>query len=137
MRHVQPTPPSVVQRVIRRTERTKRSEKQKQALQAPLLALHAHEDFYPDYSEDWIDVTEEVSHVCLLPAHVTSVASRTTYALAEASGAVLQNAPNHITQAVLATRSLSSNLHEHAHTAHSIKDLVLAQNRDVHVLAIK
>ena len=34
-------------------------------------------------------------------------------------------------------RSVSTELHEHAHTVHGSKDLVLAQNRDVHVLALK
>ena len=73
----------------------------------------------------------------LLPAHVTNVASRTIDALAEASGVVLQNAPRNIKQAVLAIRDLSTDLHKHAHTVHGIKDLVLAQNRDVHVLSLK
>ena len=47
----------------------------------------------PPSPEDWIDMTEEASHDYLLPIHATNVASRTTYALAEASGQVLQNAP--------------------------------------------
>ena len=34
-------------------------------------------------------------------------------------------------------RDLDTELHEHANTEHGIKDLVLAQNRDVHVLAVK
>ena len=99
--------------------------------------LHTHEDFSPDYPEDWIDVTEEASHDYLLPTHVTNVASRTTYALAEGNGAVVQNALNHIKQAVLAIRRLSTDLHEHAHTVHGIKDLVLAQNLEVHILALQ
>ena len=37
----------------------------------------------------------------------------------------------------MAIRSVSTELHEHVHTVHGIKDLVLAQNRDVHVLALK
>ena len=141
LRHVQPTTPKLVQRVIRRLQRTKRREKQKEALQAPLPpppppVRHAHEDFYPEYPEDWIDATEEASHDYLLPTNVTNVASRTTYALAEANVAVLQSAPNNIKQAVLAVRSLSIDVHEHAHTVHGIKDLVLCQNRDVHILAL-
>ena len=52
-------------------------------------------------------------------------------------GAALQNAPTHIKQAVMAIRSVNTELHEHTHTVHGIKDLVLAQNRDVHVLALK
>ena len=73
----------------------------------------------------------------MLPTIVIDVASRTTYALAKAIGAVLQNAPHNIKQAVLAIRSLSTDLHEHAHTVDGIKDLLLAQNRDIHVLALK
>ena len=97
------------------------------------LVLHAHENFYPYYPEDWIDVTEEASHDYLLPTHVTNVASCTTYALAEANAVVIQNVPNNIKQVLLAIRSL----HEHAHSVHGIKDLVLAQNRDVQILSLK
>ena len=106
LRKMQPTPLDLVQRIIRLTQRTKRREKQKELWQAPLPppsppVLHAHEDFFPDCPGDWIDVTEEASHDHLLPTHVTNIASRTIYALAEASGAVLQNAPNNIKQAVI------------------------------------
>ena len=110
-RHGQPTPPNLVQLVKLRTQRTKLQEKQTEALQAPLQltpppVLHSHEDFYSDYPDDGIDVTEEASHDYLLGV-------------------------------LLAIRSLSTDLHEPAHTVHGIKDLVLAQNRDVHVLALK
>ena len=57
--------------------------------------------------------------------------------MANIEGATLHNAPTHIKQAVLAIRSVNTVLHEHTHTVHGIKDLVLAQNWDVHVLAIK
>ena len=132
----------MVQRLIRRTQRSKRREQRKEALQAPLLTppspvLHAHEAFYSDYYEDWIDVTEEASHDYLLPTHVINVAPRSTYAPAEASGLVLQNGPNNIKQAVLAIRDLSTDLHEHSCTFHGIRDLVLAQNPDVHVFSLK
>ena len=98
LRHMQPAPPSAVQRIVRRTQQTKMRERQKEALRASLPAppppvLRAHEDFHPEYPEDWIDMTEEASHDYLLPIPATNVASRTTYALAEASGQVLQNAP--------------------------------------------
>ena len=110
-RHGQPTPPNLVQLVILHTQRTKLREKQKEALQAPLQlpplpVLHSHEDFYSDYPDDWIDVTEEASHDYLLGK-------------------------------LPAIRSLTTDLHEPAHTVHGIKDLVLAQNRAVHVLALK
>ena len=80
---LQPNPPNLIQRVVRRTQRIKRRDKQKEALPAPLPPppppiIHAQEDFYPDYPEDWIDVTEEARCDYLLPTHVTNVASRTT-----------------------------------------------------------
>ena len=37
----------------------------------------------------------------------------------------------------LVKNSVSMELHEHANTVHGLKDLLLARNRDVHVLAIK
>ena len=37
----------------------------------------------------------------------------------------------------MALRDINTELHEHTNTVHGIKDLVLAQNRDVRVLAIK
>ena len=49
----------------------------------------------------------------------------------------MQSVPSHIRQTAMAVRSVSTELHEHAHTVHGIKDLVLAQNRDVHVLVLK
>ena len=139
---MQPNPPNSVQRIIRRTQRIHRRNKQQEALQAPLPPqpppiLHAHEDFYHDYPKDWIDVTEEARDNYLLPTHVTNVALRTTYELTNTDGATLQSAPAHVKQVAMAIRSVSTELHEHAHTVHGIKDLVLAQNRDVHVLALK
>ena len=109
---LQPTPPNLVQRVIRRTQRIKRQAKQKDSLQAPLPpppppVLHAHEEFYPDYPEDWIDVTEEASHDYLLPTHVANVASRTTYALVKTNGATLQSAPNDIKYSPFEASALS------------------------------
>ena len=82
-------------------------------------------------------MTEEAGHDYLLPTHATNVASRTTYDLVNHEGATLQGAPTHIKQAVKAIRSVNTELHEHTHTVHGIKDLVLAQNRDAHVLALK
>ena len=116
--------------------------KQREAWQAslppsPPPMLHAHEDFYPDYPEDWIDVTEEASHFYLLPTHVTNVAAPTTYPLAEASGAVFQIAPNNVRQVRFANRSISTDLNEHSKTVPGMKDLLLAQNGDVHLLRLK
>ena len=138
LKNLQPTPPDIVQRVIRRAQRNQRQK----ALEAPLPqppppVLHAHEDFYPDYPEDWIDVTEEAHHDYLLPTHITNVPSHTTYDLANTDGMTMQNVPGHIRQAALAVHSVGTELHEHTHTVHGIKDLLLAQNRDVHVLLLK
>ena len=82
-------------------------------------------------------MTEKARYDYLLPTHATNVASRTTYDLSNTEGAALQGAPTNIKQAVMAIRSVNTELHEHTHTVHGIKDLVLAQNRDVHVLALK
>ena len=142
MKNLQPNPPNLVQRVVRCTQRNRRRDKQKDALQAPLPPppppiLHAHEDFYPDYPEDWIDVTEKAQCDYLLPTHVINVASRTTYKLTNTEEPAQQSAPAHVKQAVMAIHSVSTELHEHAHIVHGIKDLVLAKNRYVHVLALK
>ena len=141
LKNLQPGPPDLVQRVIRRTKRAEQRAKQREALQVPLppqshLVLHAHEDFYPHYPEDWVDVTEEARDDYLVPTHATNVASRTTCDLTSTEGATLQNPPAHIKQAIFAVHIVNTELHEHAHTVHGIKDLVLAQNRDVHVLAL-
>ena len=135
-------PPSLVRRVLRRTARTSRREKRAEAFHAPLPSLpspqlQVHEDFYPEYPEDWIDVTEEASHDYLLPKHAVNVPSRTVYALNEANVKTMQHAPSGVRDSVMALHDLDTELHEHANTVHGIKDLVLAQNRDVHVLAIK
>ena len=133
LQNLHPNPPKLVQRVIRRTKRIRQRDKQKDALQEPLpppppSLLHAHEDFYLDYLEDWMDVTEETHHEYLLPTHVANVASRTTYALAETNEATLQSAPK------MSNRQCWP---FGASAVHGIKDLILAQNRDVHILALE
>ena len=80
---------------------------------------------------------EEAHHDYLLPTHINHVPSRTTYDLANTDGMTMQNVPGHIRQAALAIHSVSTELHEHTHTVHGIKDLLLAQNRDVYVLVFK
>ena len=57
LKNLQPNPPDLVQRVIRRSKRAKRRAKRIEALQRPLPStpppiLHAHEDFYPEYPEE-------------------------------------------------------------------------------------
>ena len=102
-----------------------------------MSTLQTHEDFYPGYPEDWIDVTEEAGQNYLLPTHVANVPSRKTYALDETVEQAMASAPTVVRQAALAIKEIDTELHEHANTLHGIKDLFLAQNRDEHVLAIK
>ena len=134
--------PSPVRRVHRRTQRANKRDKQAKALAAPSPPLpspelQVHEDFYPNYPEDWIDVTEEASEVYLLSTHAANVPSRTIYSVNEASTKAMQGAPSGVRDSVMALRDIDTDLHEHANTVHGIKHLVLAQNCDVHVLAIK
>ena len=95
LQNVEPTAPSPIRRILRRTQRAKRREKHAEALQAPLPTLpvpelQAHEDFYPDNPEDWIDVTEEASQDNLLLTHAVNVPSRTVFALAEVNPRTVQ-----------------------------------------------
>ena len=105
--------------------------------EAPMPTLQTHEDFYPDYPKDWIDVTEEARQDYLLPTHVANVPSRKTYVLDETVEQDMASAPTVVRQAALAIKEINTELHEHANGVHGIKDLLLAQKRDVHVLAIK
>ena len=103
----------------------------------PPLALQPHEESYPDHPEDWIDVTAEAREDYLLPTHAVNVPSRTVYSVAGASAARLQGTPSGVRDSIMALKDIDTELHEYAHTVHGIKDLVLAQNRDMHVLALK
>ena len=126
LRNTKPDPKNAVCRVavIRRRKRRQAAEKRERALQAPqpeapMPTLRTHEDFYPDHPEDWIDVTEEARQDSLDETVEQAMAS----------------APTVVRQAALAIKVINTELHEHANTVHGIKDLLLAQNRDVHVLA--
>ena len=139
---MEPRAPDQVLRVLRRTQRANRRDRQAKALAAPLPphlppVTQPHEDFYPDYPEDWIDITAEASEDYLLRTHAVNVPSRTMYSLAGASAATLQSTPSGVCDSIMALRDIDTELHEHAHTVHGIKDLVLAQNRDFHVLALR
>ena len=142
LRNIKPDPTNAVCRVARRRKRRQAAEKRERALRAPLPEAlvptsQTHEDFYPDYPEDWIDVTEEARQDYLLPTHVANIPSRMTYALDETVEQAMASAPTVVRQAALAIKDIDTELHEHANTVHGIKDLLLAQNRDVHVLAMK
>ena len=142
LQNIEPDPKNAVRRVAQRRKRRQTAQKKERALRAPLLearvsTLQTHEGFYPDHPEDWIDVTEEARQDYLLPTHVANIPSRLTYALDETGGQATATAPVVVRQAALAIKDIDTELHEHANTMHGIQDLLLAQNRDVHVLAIK
>ena len=142
LQNLEPKAPDQALRVLRRVQRANKRERQAKALAAPLPpkappVLQKHEDFYPDYPEDWIDVTTEASEDYLLPTHAVNVPTRTIYSVAGTNNAMLQNSPGGVRESIMALKDIDTELHEHTHTVHGIKDLVLAQNRDVHVLALK
>ena len=140
LQNLEPKAPDQALRVLRRAQRANKRERQAKALAAPPKpppVLQKHEDFYPDYPEDWIDVTTEASEDYLLPTHAVNVPSRTIYSVAGTKNATLQNSPCGVRESIMALKDIDTELHEHTHTVDGIKDLVLAQNRDVHVLALK
>ena len=88
LRNTKPDHKNGVFRVARRRKRRQAAEKRERALRAPLPeapmpTLQTHEDLYPDYPEDWIDVTGEARQDYFLPTHVANLPSRKTYALDE------------------------------------------------------
>ena len=103
----------------------------------PKLELEMPADFYPEYPEDWLELTEEYQRDYLLPTHAANVPSRTTYPLTGEEKQATDTAPEYVKQMALVVESVSMELHEHANTVHGLKDLLLAQNRNVHILAIK
>ena len=142
LQNLEPKAPNQALRVLRRAQRANKREQQAKALTAPLPSmpppmLQPHEDFYPDYPEDWIDVTTEASEDYMLPTHAVNVPSRTIYSVAGTNTATLQNTPFGVRESIMALKDIDTELHEYTHTVHGIKDLVLAQSRDVHVLALK
>ena len=142
LQNLEPKANNQALRVLRRAQQANKREQQTKALVAPLPpkpppVLQTHEDFYPDYPEDWIDVTTEASEDYLLPTHAVNVPSRTIYSVAGTNTATLQNTPFGVREPIMALKDIDTELHEYTHTVHGIKDLVLAQNRDVHVLALK
>ena len=142
MQNLEPGVPNQTLPVLHRTQRANRRDREAKALAAPLPplpppVLQPHEDFYPDYPEDWIDVTAEACEDYLLPTHAVNVPSRTVYSVAGESAATLQSTPSGVRDSIMALRDIDTELHEHAHTVHGIKDLVLGQNRDVNVLILK
>ena len=92
---------------------------------------------HPEYPEDWIELTEECRQDYLLPTHVANIPSRTTYLLTKTEKQALDTAPKYVREVTLAINEVNLELHQHTTTVHGLKDLLLAQNRVVHILAIK
>ena len=82
-------------------------------------------------------MTEECRQGFLLPTHIANVPTRNTYSLTGAEEQALNPALKIVKEMTFAINSERMELHEHAIKVHGLKDLLLAQNRDVRVLAIK
>ena len=134
LRSTRPDNKNAVSRVARRRKRRQAAEKREWALRAPLPeapmpTLQTHEDFYPDYPGDWIDVTEEARQDYLLPTHVANVPSLKASALNETVEQAMASAPTVVRQAALAIKEIDTELHEHANTVHGIKDVLFSRRR--------
>ena len=120
LQNLEPKAPDQALRVLRRVQRANKRKRQAEALAAPLPpqpppVLQKHEDFYPDYPEDWIDVTAEASEDYLLPTHAVNVPSRTIYSVTGTSNAMLQNSPGGVRESIMALKDIDTELHEHTH----------------------
>ena len=97
-----------------RSRRRHTVEKRARALRAPLFEARVTtlqtRVFYPDYSEDWIDVTEQARRDSFLPVHVANVPSRVTYALDETAEQAMAYAQTVVRQAVLAIKDKDTEL---------------------------
>ena len=116
LQNLEPKAPNQALRVLRRAQRANKREQQAKALAAPLPPKHSpvlqtHEDFYPDYPEDWIDVTTEASEDYLLPTHAVNVPSRTIYSVAGTNPATLQNSPFGVRESIMALKDIDTELH--------------------------
>ena len=94
-----------------------------------------HDDNYPENTEDWIDVTEECRQDFLLPTQKANIPSRALYRFLWRKSDL--ETSQICKQTTLAINSVAMELHEHVNTVHGLKDLLLAQNRDMPVLVIK
>ena len=84
-----------------------------------------------------MELTEECRQDYLLSTHVANIPSRTTYPLTKTGKQTQDTAPKYVREVSLTINEVNLELHEHTNTVHGLKDLLLAQNRDVHILAIK
>ena len=123
LQNLEPEAPNLVRRILRQKQRANKRAKQAEALATPLpplppLESQVHPSFYPDYPEDWIDVTEEASEDYLLPTHVANVPSQTIYSVTGTNPTTLVNAPSGIRHSVMALQDINTKLHEHTNTVH-------------------
>ena len=84
-----------------------------------------------------MELTEECRRDYLLPTHAASVPSRTTFYFTGTEKQGLDAAPKYVQEVSLAINEINVEHHEHTNTVHGLKDLLLAKNWDVHMLAIK
>ena len=89
---------------------------------------------YPEYPGDCTELTKECRQDYLLPTPIANVPSRTTYSLKVTEKQAVNAAPKYVRKMTLAINEMKLELHEHTNT---VDDLLVAQNRDVHVLQIK
>ena len=82
-------------------------------------------------------MTEECRQDYLLPTHIANVPSRTTYASTGAEKQALNATPKYVREVTPVISDVNMVVHEHANTIHGPKDQLLAQNRDVHISAIR
>ena len=125
-----------------RQPKTAKALRHDDMLKAPLPPLPTADftleiDRHPEYPEDWMEVTEECRQDYLLPTHIANVPSRTSYPLNGIERQALDGAPKYVRVLTCAINEINTELHEHANTVHGLGDILLAQNRDVHILAIK
>ena len=119
LRNTNSDPKNAVCRVAPQHKRRQAAEKRERALRAPLHGasmptVNTNEEFYPDYPEDCIDVTEEARHDYLSPTNVTNFPSRVTFALNETVEQAMATTPTVVRPAALAIKDIDTELHEHA-----------------------
>ena len=134
--------PQAMLKVARARNRALSIASREKALKTPLPTLPPMDDSslmenYPEYPEDWIELTEECRQDYLLPTHVANVSFRTTYSLTGTEKQALDAAPKYVREVSLAINEVNLELHEKTNTVNGLRDLLLAQNRDEHILAIK
>ena len=119
-------------RIARRTKKETNKKRRSEDLRTPLPPLPTPSfTECPHYPGDKIDLTEECRQDYLIPSDITSISSRTSYAVTGKEGRSLETAPSLAKRTNFAIKTIAPELHEHTNTIYGIKDILLAQNRDV------